>query len=42
MRTPQMAQAMQPPFFGAEFDPEELVRLRKGGASDGDLAKIGL
>ena len=42
MGTPQMAKAMQPPFFGSEFDPEELLRLRKEGAPDRDLAKIGL
>lgn len=42
MGTPQMAEAMQPPFFGSEFDPEELLSLRKAGASDRDLAKIGL
>ena len=42
MATPQMAEAMQPPFFGAEFDPEELLRLRKAGATDQELASIGL
>src|SRR5688500_1885205 len=31
MATPAMASAMQPPFFGSEFDPEELVRLRNKG-----------
>ena len=42
MATPEMASAMQPPFFGAEFDPEQLTRLRKEGASDQDMARIGL
>jgi catechol-2,3-dioxygenase len=42
MATAEMAEAMQPPLFGAEFDPEELLRLRKGGASDRQLAQIGL
>jgi hypothetical protein len=42
MTTRAMAEAMQPPFFGSEFDPEELVRLRKEGASDHELARTGL
>ncbi len=42
MTTPEMAEAMQPPFFGSEFDPEDLLRLRKAGAPDQELAKIGL
>jgi len=42
MTTPEMAEAMQPPFFGSEFDPEELLGLRKAGAPDQDLARIGL
>lgn len=42
MGTPQMAQAMQPPLFGSQFDPEELLRLRKSGATDSELATIGL
>ncbi len=42
MSTPQMAEAMQPPFFGSEFDPEELLKLRESGASDRELATIGL
>jgi catechol-2,3-dioxygenase len=42
MATPAMAEAMQPPFFGSEFDPEELLRLRKNGASDRELARTGL
>lgn len=37
-----MAEAMQPPLFGSEFDPEELLKLRLSGASDHELAKIGL
>ena len=42
MATPQMAEAMQPPFFGAEFNPEDLLKLRKEGAHAQELAKIGL
>ena len=42
MGTPQMAEAMQPPLFGSEFNPEELLRLRKDGAPDRVLATIGL
>lgn len=42
MCSPQMAEAMRPPLFGSEFDPEELLTLRKQGAPDEALAKIGL
>ena len=42
MATPEMAEAMQPPFFGAEFDPEEMLRRRRAGVSDAELARIGL
>lgn len=42
METPQMAEAMQPPLFGAEFDPEELARLHDQGATEQELARIGL
>lgn len=42
MATPEMAEAMQPPLFGSEFDPEELVRLHRSGAPERDLALIGL
>jgi len=42
MASAEMAQVMQPPFFGAEFDPEELLRRRRAGATDADLARIGL
>jgi catechol-2,3-dioxygenase len=42
MSTPQMAEAMQPPFFGSEFDPEELLRLRRDHAPRERLAQIGL
>ena len=42
MTTPEMAEAMQPPFFGAEFDPEDLLQRRQAGASDQELARIGL
>jgi catechol-2,3-dioxygenase len=42
MATPAMAEAMQPPFFGSEFDPEQLLRLRNEGAAENKLARIGL
>jgi catechol-2,3-dioxygenase len=42
MGTPAMAEAMQPPSFGVEFDPEELVRLRRAGVPDEELARTGL
>jgi catechol-2,3-dioxygenase len=42
MRTPAMADAMQPPLFGAQFEPEELLALKQSGASDNALSRIGL
>lgn len=42
MGSPDMAAAMQPPVFGVEFDPEELLARRRAGASEQDLARIGL
>ena len=42
MGSAAMAEAMQPPFFGSEFDPEELLRRRRAGAADAELARIGL
>jgi len=42
MKTPAMAAAMQPPLFGAEFDPEELLRMRDEGAGEAEMARIGL
>jgi len=42
MATSEMANAMRPPLFGAAFDPEELLRRRDQGASDKELARIGL
>lgn len=42
MRTDEMAQVMQPPLFGAEFEPEELLNLRRSGASGQEMARIGL
>lgn len=38
----QAEAAMQPPFFGAEFDPEALVAMRRAGASAGEMARVGL
>jgi catechol-2,3-dioxygenase len=42
MKTPPMAEAMQPPAFGSEFDPEELLQLHRSGASQRVMARIGL
>ena len=42
MATKEMANAMQPPLFGSEFDAEELLRLRKAGVPERQLAQIGL
>ena len=42
MRSAEMAEAMQPPVFRGEFDPEELLRLRRSGASPSVMARIGL
>ncbi len=42
MRSDAMAEAMVPPFFGAEFDPEELLRLHRSKAPTEHLARIGL
>ena len=42
MKSKAMAEAMVPPSFGAEFDPEELLRQHKAGASTDELAKIGI
>jgi len=41
MKTETMAQLMEPPNFGDVFDPEELVRLVRGGASQAEIARIG-
>ena len=42
MASDAMADAMVPPFFGAEFDPEELLQLHRSNASAVQLARIGL
>ena len=42
MRSTAMAEAMVPPFFGAEFDPKELVRLHRSNAPREQLARVGL
>jgi catechol-2,3-dioxygenase len=42
MKSEAMAAAMVPPSFGSEFDPEELLRLHREGASTELLARIGL
>ncbi|MEO5578780.1 MAG: VOC family protein [Sphingomicrobium sp.] len=42
MASEAMAEAMVPPLFGAEFDPEELLRLHRSNAPAVQLARIGL
>lgn len=42
MRTDRMAAAMKPPTFGDVFDPEELVRMVRSGATREELARIGM
>jgi catechol-2,3-dioxygenase len=42
MQSEEMAAAMTPPFFGSEFDPEQLLSLHKSGAPTEQLARIGL
>ena len=42
MATTAMANAMQPPFLGCPVDPEELLKLCEAGASNEQLARIGL
>ena len=42
MATAEMREAMQPPLFGAEFDPEQLLAMRRAGASEAAMARIGL
>lgn len=42
MKTPEMAEAMRPPIFGSEFDPEDLLRLRGAGVPEQEIARIGI
>ena len=42
MKSEAMAEAMVPPGFGGEFDPEELLRLHRAGAPTEQMARIGL
>ena len=42
MQSDAMAAAMTPPFFGSEFDPQELLSLHRAGAPTEQLARIGL
>jgi len=42
MMSKRIAQAMVPPFFGAQFDPEELLELHRTNAPVEKLARIGL
>lgn len=42
MRSEAMAEAMTPPFFGAEFDAEELLAKHRAKAPTAELARIGL
>lgn len=41
MKGEKMAEFMAPPNFGDVFDPEEMVRLVKSGASQAELARLG-
>ena len=41
MQSSAMAEAMVPPFFGAEFDPEELLSMHRSGSPMEQLARIG-
>jgi hypothetical protein len=40
--TSEMAKAMTAPLFGAEFDPELLLERSQAGASEQDVARIGI
>ncbi len=42
MKSEAMTEAMVPPFFGSEFDPEELLKLHRSNAPAAQLARIGL
>lgn len=42
MKSDAMAEAMTPPFFGGEFDPEELFRLHHSNAPIEQLMRVGL
>jgi catechol-2,3-dioxygenase len=42
MSSTAMAKAMVPPYFGSEFDPNELARRRHAGEDTAELARIGL
>lgn len=42
MQSDAMAEAMVPPFFGAEFDPEELLELHRSHSPAERLARVGL
>jgi catechol-2,3-dioxygenase len=42
MKSHQMAEAMRPPLFGAEFDPEALAQMQRSGAPLEEMARIGL
>ena len=41
MQTESMSRLMVPPNFGDVFDPEEMVRMVRQGASQAELARIG-
>lgn len=42
MKSDSMAEAMVPPFFGGEFDAEELLSMHRSGAPMEQMARIGL
>jgi catechol-2,3-dioxygenase len=41
MKTDEMTRVMEPPNFGDVFDPEELVRMVRSGATRAELAQLG-
>ena len=41
MHSEAMVEAMKPPTFGDVFDPEDLVRMVRDGATQSELARIG-
>ncbi|MFN3619545.1 VOC family protein [Sphingorhabdus sp.] len=42
MRSEAMKSVMQPPFYGASFDPSDLAKMRQNNASEADMAALGI
>lgn len=42
LASPRMREIAVPPAFGSEFDPEELLRMHKAGASTAELVRIAI